>query len=79
MSGQSNSDDDLTTDAIPSPPRDEVINEKKDEYEEPEHINVHPKIKTKPKVFGKPKKARHTGKIKPDSSQLSLSYHCSLR
>ncbi|EFA11587.1 protein immune deficiency [Tribolium castaneum] len=52
MSDQNNCD--LTTDAIPSPPRDEV---KKEETDETEPTNIPPKTKTKTRVFKKPKKS----------------------
>ncbi|XP_044256597.1 protein immune deficiency [Tribolium madens] len=52
MSDESNCD--LTTDAIPSPPRDEV------KQEETEPTNIPPKMKTKTRVFKKSKKSEPT-------------------
>ncbi|CAH1378312.1 hypothetical protein MTP99_019665 [Tenebrio molitor] len=60
MSGEYSTDDDLTTDAIPSPPRDEVNKEKDENVEELGHINGQPKMKTKSRVFKKPKKSTPT-------------------
>lgn len=67
MSAGNNSEDDLTTDAVPSPPRDEI----KEQRTENATQNVPPRTKTK--VFKKPKKVGPSGKTPKSEFEFNLA------